>query len=139
MAPAGADDGSLHTGNAAAYHRNGLGLGGRLNLVLSGLHGLGIDGTPGHAPGVKEGLGVGVALVVSQVEAAVVAADTGADFRQPIFHQLGNPLSVCQELPGNAYGINPPLGNGFRTHIRLHPSGTYHGNVHKLLDVGHIL
>ena len=66
VAPLGADQRGLHAADAAADDRDLPGVGGGLDAVFAGLHGAGVQRAAGHAPGVRQGLGVGVALEVGQ-------------------------------------------------------------------------
>ena len=68
-----------------------------------------------------------------------MAADTGANILQPFIDHFGDPLRICQELPGNAHGIDLALSYCLGTYLRLHTAGADHGNIHKLLNVGNIL
>ena len=78
MAPGCQQQGALHAADAAADHRNVLGLVGLDDAVLLALHGLGGQGTAGHMDRVHQVLVVGRALIAGHGEAGVVAADTGA-------------------------------------------------------------
>ena len=139
MAPLGAHQCGLHAADAAADDGDVLGLAGRLDVVLFGLHGLGVDGTAGQTHSVGQILGVVMSLGGGEVEAAAVAADAGADVLQTILDQLSDPFRVGKELAGNAHAVDAALGDGLCRHVGLHTTGAHHGNVHKLLDMCHVI
>ena len=84
MPPLGADQGGFHAADAAADDGNGLRPSDRGQVVLSALHGFRVQGAPGKAHGVRQILHIGMALVGAEIEAAVVAADTGTDILLPL-------------------------------------------------------
>ena len=108
-------------------------------MILFRLHGLRVDGAARQPHGVGQILIVGVTLVMAEIETAVVAADAGFDVLDPILDQLGHPFTVRQKLSGHTHTVDETVGDRLRAHIRFHPSGTDHWDVHEFLDVGHIL
>ena len=139
MSALSANDSRLHTADTATDNRNFLCLLGGLNVILLGLHGLGIECTTGKTHGVGQILGIGMALGGREVEATAVAADAGLDIIQSVLNQLGDPLGVNQELAGNTDRVNSAVGNGLCTDLGIHSTCTNYGNVHKLLDVCYVI
>ena len=135
MAPEGQYPGGLHAADAAAYYGHGFGLLGHFDLVPGGLHGFRVQGAAGHTGIVGKRLIVADALIVSHIKAGVVTADAGANAFQIAGHELGDPLRICQKLPGNAYAVYAAFGHGPGSHLRLHAPGADHGDIHKLLNV----
>ena len=127
--------GSLHTSYAAAYNGDILGSAGLYYLILGGLHGFGVQCTPCHARIVRERLIVAYAVVVSHVEAGIMAAYAGADVLFPAFHQLGYPLWVGKELAGNAYAVYLTLCYRLRAYGGVHASRADYRYIHELLYV----
>ena len=79
---------------AAADDGNLLGFGCGNDLILLGLHGVWIECTTSHACGVRQILIVGNAVVVSHVEACVVAADARHDVVFSVLHEFGHPFGI---------------------------------------------
>ena len=128
----------LHAADAATHDGDATGRGRWPDVVLLVLHGLGVHGAAREVQRVLERLGVGVALVVAHVEAAVVAADAGANVLLAPLDELGHPLAVGKELASKANGIELALGNRLRAHVGVHAPRAHDGNVHEALDVLHV-
>ena len=139
MAPQSKHPGSFHAADTAADDVDGLRIFRFLDVVLIPLHGLRVDGAAGQMQRVRKILIVGHALVVAHIEAAVVAQNAGPDILGPALHQLGDPGLIGQEGPGKAHAVDFPGGNGLGGRLRHHAPRADHRNIHKLLDVLHIL
>ena len=80
-----------------------------------------------------------MSLVVSHVEAAVVAADAGENIFKLIVHKLCYPFGVGKELTGNAHCVDLTVFNGFCGNVGLHSSCADNGNINKFADMSNIV
>ena len=129
------DTGRFHTADTAADDGNVLRMFGRDDLVLVVLHGPRVDGAVAHVHGVGQVLIVVGALVLREVEAAGVAADTRTDVVFLIVDHLRDPFGVCEELTADGHGSDLAFGNGFGADGGLHLAGADARLVSELLDV----
>ena len=137
MAAQSQETGGLHAADAAADDGDLLFLLRRLQLQLLLPKGDWVQGAAAHT--AVPGHPAGEALVPGDGEAAVMAGDAGADVLQVPGPDLIAPIRIAQELPGDAHAVHLAAGDGVRRDIRIvHAPRADHGDIHELLQVGHL-
>ena len=135
-ADTGADDGNL------------LGVLGGNDLVAVVLHGRRSKCAAAEVQGVLKALNVCGALVLSKVEAAVVAADAGLDLVLAAFLDLDDPIGVDEVLTCDCDSVETAGGDLLRSGLGQHTACACYGligellyvlNVCEVAVVGHVL
>ena len=103
--------------------------------MLVPLHRFCIDCAACKVETVGKLLIVGNALVMTHVEATVVAKDTGTDIVLLAVHHLGYPLLVCKERAGKACAVKLAVLNRIRSNSRVKTTCADDGDIDKVLYV----
>ena len=124
----------FHTSDTTADDGNLLGFGCGNDLILLGLHGVRIECATSHACGVRQILIVGNAVVVSHVEACVVAADARHNVVLSALHEFCHPFGIGEELACNAHTVNLAFRNRLCRDFGSHTACANDGNINCFFD-----
>ena len=133
------DERAFHTADTAADDGDSLGLLCGCDVVSLMLHGGRVQSAAAKMQGVHGVLEVRGALVLCEVEAAVVAADAGLDLVLTTLFDLMYPLVVDEVLTCDSNCIQTAGGDLLSGLDRIHTACADDGSVGEVLDVLDVL